>query len=101
MDALVIEDGLADNPRLEPLDDRGDAGRAEPFVELAPAGDALIGRELQEVVVAPAGIAAQYVEPGHVHRSRPLVRRPRSAVRRDGGSALRHDMACPFTSPCG
>ena len=68
MDALVVEHLLADDARREALDDRGDAGRAEPLVKLAPADDAAVGRQLQEVVVAPAGIAAQHLEPGHLHR---------------------------------
>ena len=55
----------------QPLDDRGDAGRAETLVELAPADDAVIGRELQEVVIAPAGIGAQHFKPGDFHSPLP------------------------------
>ena len=67
VDALVVEHRLADDARRQPLDHRGDARRAETLVELAPADDAAVGRQLQEIVVAPAGVAAQHLEPGHLH----------------------------------
>ena len=45
-----------------------DAGRAEALVELAPADDAGIGRQLDEMVVAPARIADQRLDGRHLHR---------------------------------
>src|SRR5262245_54824669 len=37
--------------------DRADSGSSEPFVELAPTRDAVIGGHLHEVVVPPSGVA--------------------------------------------
>jgi hypothetical protein len=45
----VVEHRLPDDPPGEPLDDGADPRRAEPLVELAPADDALIGRQFEEV----------------------------------------------------
>ena len=44
-----------------------DARRAEALVELAPADDAVVGRDLDEVVVAPAGIAGERLDALHFH----------------------------------
>ena len=55
IDPLVVEYRLSDDPASEPLDDGTDPGRAEAFVELAPADDALVGRQFEEVIVSPAG----------------------------------------------
>ena len=64
IDALVIADRLPDHFRGELGDDRADAGRAEVLGEFAPADDAVGGRELDEVVVAPAGIAGERFDCG-------------------------------------
>src|SRR5215472_18027342 len=48
---LVVEDGLPDHAAGEPNDDRADPGRTETLVELAPADDPVIGRQLQEMVI--------------------------------------------------
>jgi hypothetical protein len=45
----MVEYRLVDHPAGEPLDDGGDTRRAKALVELAPAGNAAIGRQLQEV----------------------------------------------------
>jgi hypothetical protein len=39
-----------------------DAGRAKTLVEFAPADDAVFGRDLDEVVVAPAGVAGERLD---------------------------------------
>ena len=67
VDALVRADRLADDARRQPLDDGAHARRAEPLVELAPADDAGVGGELDEVVVAPAGIAGQRLDAFDLH----------------------------------
>src|SRR5205807_7294028 len=59
IDPLVVEYRLSDDPPGEALDDRADPGRAEAFVELAPADDVLVGRQFEEVIVSPPGIAAK------------------------------------------
>src|SRR6185503_8488818 len=56
---LVLEGVLADHARCEALDRRGHAGRAKPLVVLAPADDAVLGHDLDEVVVAKAGVAGE------------------------------------------
>src|SRR4029079_8418235 len=67
VDALVLAHRLADDPRRQPMDDRLDAGRPEPLRELAPADDAAVGAELDEVVVAPAPIAAERLDCRDLH----------------------------------
>src|SRR5262249_16945709 len=63
-------------PRVLPHEDRGalgdhpgHAGAAERLVVLAPAGDALVGADLEEIVVAPAHVGVQGVDPGDLHRA--------------------------------
>jgi hypothetical protein len=55
----VVEHRLSGNPPGEPLDDGADPGRAEILVKLAPTDDALVGRQFEEVIIPPAGIAAR------------------------------------------
>ena len=62
IDALVLADRLADDARGQPMDHGADAGRAEALRELAPADDAAVGGELDEMVVAPARIAAERLD---------------------------------------
>ena len=62
VDALVIADRLADHLGGEFCDDGADAGRAEVLGELAPADDAVRRRELDEMVVAPAGVAGERLD---------------------------------------
>ena len=59
-DALVLRrrSGRPRAPDSRSIDG-ADAGRAEPLVELAPADDAVVGRQLDEVVVPPAGVAGE------------------------------------------
>ena len=59
IDPLMLEGVLADHPRREPLDRRGHAGRAKALVIFAPADDAVFGHDLDEVIIAPAGVAGE------------------------------------------
>ena len=59
IDALVLEGVLADHAGRQPLDRDADAGGAKTLVELAPARDAVVGDDLDEVVVAPACVAGK------------------------------------------
>src|SRR5258708_15457488 len=59
IDSLVLEGVLADDPCRQPLDRGSDAGRAKPFVEFAPADEAVFGHDLDEMVVPPARVAGQ------------------------------------------
>ena len=76
-----VADRLPDHPLGQPLDHGGDAGRAEALVELAPADDAVGGRQLDEVVVAPAGIAMKGLERHDLHRGSPTRVSSRPTVR--------------------
>jgi hypothetical protein len=69
----VVESVLAEDPWREPFDDGADPGRAEAFVELAPADDAVVGGQLEEMVIPPARVAAQDFEARHFHRHSPLL----------------------------
>ncbi len=94
IDALVLAHGLADDPRAEAVDDGADARRAEALVELAPADDAVLGRELDEVVVAPARVAGKRLDRFDLHcRPLPAMRRrsldPFRSGRNDGSTRLR------------
>jgi hypothetical protein len=73
MYALVVECILPDDPRGEPLDDRADPGGTEAFIELAPADDAVVGGQLQEMIVPPAGVAAKDFKARHLHRRSPVA----------------------------
>jgi len=55
----VLECVLADHAGCEALDRRGDAGRSKALVVLAPADDAVLGHDLDEVVIPPAGVAGE------------------------------------------
>src|SRR3954453_16383153 len=57
--ALVPEDVLPHDAGGQALDRSADARRAEALVELAPSDDAVLGRQLDEVVVSPAGVAGE------------------------------------------
>src|ERR1700733_3705825 len=61
IDSFVLESVLPDHARRQALDHGTDAGRAEAFVEFAPADDAVIGGDLDEMVVPPAGVAGEDV----------------------------------------
>src|SRR6185295_4294772 len=50
---------LADDACGQPLDRRRHAWRAKTLVVLAPADDAVLGHDLDEVVVPPAGVACE------------------------------------------
>ena len=80
IDPLVIEDGLPDDAAGEPLDDGADAGRTEALVELAPTDDPILGRQLQEVVIPPAGIAAKNLKARDPHRHTPASRKSRATI---------------------
>src|SRR2546423_928824 len=83
MNALVRARVLADDALLQPLDDGADPGRAEALVELAPADDAVRGRQLQEVVVPPPGIAMQGLDRADLHRLASRTLRQLSLSRRE------------------
>ena len=59
VDPLMLKGVLADHARRQPLDRRGNAGRAKALVVLAPADDAVLGHDLDEVVIPPAGVAGE------------------------------------------
>ena len=56
-DAMHVR--LADQAVRELGDRRTDAGCAKTFVVFAPADDAVFGHDLDEVIVAPAGVAGE------------------------------------------
>jgi hypothetical protein len=76
----VVEGILPDDPPGQSLDDGADPGRAEAFVELAPADDTLVGGELQKVVISPAGIAAKNFEFVDLHRNAPSIHGSRANI---------------------
>ena len=59
VDPLVLEGVLADDARRKALDRRGHAGSTKALVILAPADDAVLGHDLDEVVIPPAGVAGE------------------------------------------
>src|SRR5882757_2519040 len=59
VDPLVLERILADHARREAFDRRRHAGRAKTLVIFAPTDDAVFGHDLDEVVVAPTGVAGE------------------------------------------
>ena len=59
IDAFVLKRVLAHHPRREAPDRGTEPGRTETFVKFTPADDAVLGGELDKVVVPPAGIAGQ------------------------------------------
>src|SRR3546814_15704328 len=63
----MVAGALADHPLRHLLDDGGDTRRAEALVELAPADDAVLGGQLDEVIVPPAGVAVQRLDLGDLH----------------------------------
>ena len=66
VDALVLDRVWPTTRARQALDHGADARRAEALVELAPADDAVVGRELDEVVVAPAGVAGERLDASYV-----------------------------------
>ena len=80
-DRLVVVHVAPGQPLGVAPDDRREAGRPEALVELAPAHDAGVRDELEEVVRAPAAVAGQRLEaldphPGifeHVSTPRPPI----------------------------
>ena len=113
IDALVLADRLADDAAAQLVDDRGQARRAEPFRKLAPADDALVRRELDEVVVAPAGIAGQRLYARDFHGAPPVSRgepsmgrqawsdRGRCTARHPTGTTRRRARRPPVARPVG
>src|SRR6185436_10717518 len=59
VDPLMLKRVLADHTRRKPLDRSRHTGRAKALVILAPADDAILGHDLDEVVVPPAGVAGE------------------------------------------
>jgi len=57
---------LADHARGKPLDRSRYAGRAKTLVILAPADDAVLGHDLDEVVVPPAGVAGERLDASYL-----------------------------------
>ena len=80
MDPLLIEDLLPNDPLSQPLDDRADPGGTEAFIELAPADDAVVGGQLQEMIIPPTGVAAKDFKARHLHRRSPVARGCRSSI---------------------
>ena len=79
IDALVIADALADDLGGKARDCRTDSRRAEVFGKLAPADDAVVGGQLDEMIVAPAGVAGERLDGADFHgapRRAAAVRRP-------------------------
>src|SRR5229473_1117970 len=80
----------ADERGREPGDGRGNADAAEGLVVLAPAHEALVGADLEEVEVAPPSVGMQRFDRGDLHRL--SLGRPSSEARAgrgrlpDGGS---------------
>src|SRR5215204_7729309 len=68
IEALMVVYRLADQTVSIPLDDGREPGRPEGLVEFAPADDAVIGDELEKVIVTPSGIAGQRFDPLDFHR---------------------------------
>jgi hypothetical protein len=60
---------LADDRRCQMPDRGGDTLAAEGLVVLAPADQACVGRDLEEVEIAVAGIGVKAVERGDLHES--------------------------------
>ena len=71
VDPLDIPNPGADDALRELLDDRGDADRAPVLVVLAPADDAVVGRQPDEVVVPPTGVAVPGFDAPDLHPSLP------------------------------
>jgi hypothetical protein len=69
IEALMVVYRLADQSIGIPLDDGREPGRPEGLVEFAPANDAVIGDELEKVIVTPSGIAGQRFDPLDFHGS--------------------------------
>ena len=67
IDALMLADRLPHHARRQVRNHGADARRAEALVELAPADDAAIGRELDEMIVAPARVAGERLDARHFH----------------------------------
>src|SRR5919112_4439454 len=68
VETLMVVYLLADQSVSIPLYDGREPGRPENLVEFAPADDALIGDELEKVIVTPSGIAGQRFDPLDFHR---------------------------------
>ena len=73
-DPFVVEDVLPDDPRSEPFDDGTDPRGSETLVELAPGDDAVVGGQLEEMIIPPAGVTAEDFETRHLHRRAPVAR---------------------------
>jgi hypothetical protein len=58
---------LADQDGSQLGDDRGDAEAAEGLVVLAPADDALVGADLEEVEVSPTRVGVERFDLGDLH----------------------------------
>src|SRR5919106_1817004 len=68
VEALMFVYLLADQTVSIPLDDGREPGRPEGLVEFAPADDAVIGDELEKMIVTPSGIAGQRFDLLDLHR---------------------------------
>ena len=74
IEPLVVVRRLADEFRSHALDHLRDAGGPEAFVEFAPSDDAAFGRDLDEVIVAPARIAVPRLNLDDLHGRHPPVK---------------------------
>ena len=73
IDALVLGYGLSNDTIGKPLDNGADPGRAKPLIKFAPAGDTLIGRQLEKMVISPAGVTAKNFQPLDLHPPSPVI----------------------------
>src|ERR1700694_4251135 len=66
VDPLVLTGILPDHARRETLDRSSHAGRPKTFVEFAPADDAFLSGDLDEVVVSPTGVASEQFDDSYL-----------------------------------
>src|SRR5581483_2135827 len=66
IDPLVLEGVLADHPRRQTLDCRAETGCAKTFVIFTPTDYAVLRRDLDEMIIPPAGVAGEDFEVGHL-----------------------------------
>ena len=73
IDAFDVVDPLANHHPGEPFDHGGNADRTLMFVVLAPSHDPVLGGDLDEVVVAPTGVAVAGLDGSDDHAVAILV----------------------------
>src|SRR5262249_1450664 len=99
VDALVLADSASGHARGKPFDDGCDPGRPKVFGKLAPAAQAAVGGELEEMVVAPTGVAGKRLDARDLHGGSPCKQWTRAATELAGRAAilsLRAQRRAPF-----